>query len=240
MLSEVSRLIVHCCHHRVGTLWFKTVLGSCAETFGLKFFEGEQSELPGDAAIFLQNHSKIRVRELPPLRGTHLIRDPRDVVVSGYYYHLSCEEEWCLVPQRRFGGRSYQDVLRTLGHDDGIEFEMRYAAAATFREMASWNYGDPRFLELKYEDLIADEARVFARIFEHYGFGAQEQRRALEIALSKSFERVTNRPVGVSEDGHHLRRGLPGQWREEFTAKHVALSEQLFGKGLVRLGYPLH
>ena len=40
-----------------------------------------------------------------------MIRDPRDCVVSGYFYHLWTNEAWAHQPQDLFNGLSYQQHL---------------------------------------------------------------------------------------------------------------------------------
>ena len=232
------RLLVHCCHHRVGTLWFSNILSEFAAQSGLRFFKGSQSELPEDADIFLQDHSRVAPRQLPSFRGTHIIRDPRDIAISGYFFHRTCDEDWCLAPQEKLGGQSYQSVLTSLDQNEGIAFEMRQTALVTYRDMLRWRYKNRNFLEIRYEDLIADESRSFTKIFEHYQLTPSQKALALDIALSYSFERVTRRPLGQTVNGAHLRNGRAGQWRDYFTAEHLALSRQLFGRGLRKLGYP--
>jgi len=81
-----------------------------------------------------------------------MVRDPRDIWVSSYLYHLRTREAWCtnttfdasppIVYPRvdysfqhrseewkrawldRLGGRSYQDNLRGLDRDRGLAFEL--------------------------------------------------------------------------------------------------------------------
>jgi hypothetical protein len=74
-------------------------------------------------------------------------------------------------------------------------------------------------------------------MFRHYGFHDQAVERAVTIAMSFSFERISKRRVGQVQEGSHLRSGKPGRWRSVFTPGHVALFKELAGPALVKLGY---
>lgn len=60
--------------------------------------------------------------------GLHIIRNPRDVVVFGYFYHLGCYEKWALQTQERSNNKSYKDYLKSLPQQEGILFEMNNTA----------------------------------------------------------------------------------------------------------------
>ena len=103
--------------------------------------------------------------------------------------------------------------------------------------MATWNYADPRIVELRYEDAITDGSGTFSRLFRHYGFTDHAIERSVDLAAQSSFERVEQRSLGDVRDGRHLRSGVPGQWRDEFLPSHRELFKELAGESLVTLGY---
>lgn len=231
------KMIVHAGHHKVGTLWFQYVLKTACRRFGWRYFTGLQSDLPPNAHVFMQNHGRIDFGLLPPYVGSHMTRDPRDVVISGYFYHLGCREGWCTEPSPKFGGKSYQDVLQRLDRDDGIEFEMLHSANNTYRAMTRWDYGNSNIIEVRYEDLVEDEQGVFREVFQHYGMSQDQIDKSLEIVNFCSFQNMTKRVIGQTKVGVHLRSGKVGQWRDYFTDRHIDLCKDLFGDGLIRLGY---
>jgi hypothetical protein len=230
--------VVHVAHHRIGTVWFRNVLSLIARQFGLSFQRvAGESGLPY-ADVLLYPHSRLfDGPRLESFRGSHLIRDPRDVVVSGYHYHLWTHEKWAHIPSPEYGGISYQQYLRSLDPEDGIAAEIRRCAESHFAEMGAWNYAQPEFLELRYEDFIADEADHFARMFRHYGFNEAAVERSVDLALRFSFQKKAGRSIGEVQEGSHLRSGKPGQWQEVFTPDHKALFRELNGDLLERLGY---
>jgi hypothetical protein len=167
-----------------------------------------------------------------------MIRDPRDVLISAYFYHLWTEERWANLPDARFEGRSYRDELNRCDRHDGLLLEMeRMCRGELLREMLAWDYSQPEFLELKYEDVIADEAACFDRVFRHFGFADPDVRAGLEIVERMSFRRVAGRNVGEVGAASHLRSGRPGEWRTHLGAAHLERWQELAGDAVTRLGY---
>jgi hypothetical protein len=235
--EEGPALLVHCCHHRSGTVWFIRVLSTIARRYGLHFQEGEQEELEASTEIFVQDHSRIDRSELPPHRGSHMIRDPRDMVVSGYHYHLWTEEKWVQVPCDEYDGKSFQEALNDAGKKKGMILEMERFCREDLQDMLRWDYDDPAFLELKYEDVIADEAAHFDALFRHYGFHDDAVDAGLEIAAHYSFQNVSGRSFGDVEEQSHLRSGRTSQWEDHFDDELKARFKELAGDAVVQLGY---
>jgi hypothetical protein len=232
-----SNLLVHCCHHRSGTVWFIRVLSTIARRYGLHFQADTQEELMSSTEIFLQDHSRIDRAALPSYRGSHMIRDPRDMVVSGYHYHLWTDEEWARTPQKRYDGKSFQDALKDVGKKRGLILEMERFCREDLRDMLQWNYDDPDFLELKYEDVIADEAAHFEALFTHYGFHQDAVGAGLEIAEYYSFQNVSGRSFGDVEEQSHLRSGRTSQWEDHFDEDLKDRFKELAGNAVTKLGY---
>jgi len=231
--SNPERLIVHGSHHKVGTVWFNRILGGMARSLNWKCHIGRQEYRPPDASIFIEEHSRIDADNLPPFVGSHIIRDPRDVVISGYYYHLKCCEKWCIQPKDKFDGRSYQSVLRDLDVNDGIDFEMRNVGRNTLKEMLSWDYRQACFFEIRYEQLLDNEKDVFTSLFKHYGLNPAQIEVGLELVEKYSFKNAKKN----SNSEIHLRSGKVNQWRLLFSKSHIESCKSLYGDGLIALGY---
>lgn len=124
-------LLVHCCHHKAGTVWIRRVLESVGPHYGWKLVtvtrDGKFRARPG-RHFLLDPHSMINREELPPFRGSHMIRDPRDMVISAYFYHLKTAEAWVHLPRERFGGRSYQEYLNSFDKEEGMAVQIRESA----------------------------------------------------------------------------------------------------------------
>jgi len=98
--------------------------------------------------------------DLEVYRGFHVVRDPRDIVVSAYFSHLKSlnAPTWQELSDLR-------ERLSGLSKEDGLLFELDYLEQQ-FREMAAWDYNQPHILELKLEELSADPFGGFKRILE--------------------------------------------------------------------------
>lgn len=222
-------------HHKTGTKWMATIFRKISRTLGLRYFYGRQEKLPAGADIFVQDHSAFDFEGLktPPYRGLHLIRDPRDRIISGCFYHQKSRESWLHEKRREFGGLSYQEKINSFSSiEDRIFFEMEHSGKRGIREMLAWDYNNPNFIEIKYEDLIADEnLLLFHTIFSFLGFPGEKIPKILKISYDNSlFSGKLNTSV-------HLRSGQTRQWEKYFTAAHKRRFVDLFDDALIKLGY---
>lgn len=232
-----NKLIVHCCYHKVGTAWFIRVLRSIARYYGLNFQRCIQSDLNRNTDIFMEYMSRIDTNKLPDYVGSHMIRDPRDIVISAYFYHLWTKEEWAHIPRKSLNNLTYQEHLNSFNKEDGLIAEMQGTSQEVIQEMSDWNYNNPHFFEFKYEDLIQNEPAIFRQIFEHYGFSEAAVQNCLQIAERFSFKNKSKRSKGTINKKSHLRSGLTGEWREVFTDRQKDKFKELFGDVLIQLGY---
>lgn len=248
-----SQMIFHTSHHKVGTSWFRNILQAVAEEFGLRFVKDDPALISGKPLIYFQHRPAADPATLDHYRGSHMIRDPRDVVISGYHYHLWTQESWAitpiqelpanmekawpLLPIREIGHMSYQEYLKSLPKEEGILAEIKRASTGTIREMVTWDYGNPAIFEIKYEAIIKDEENIFRQMFSHYGFKNAAIEKSCAIAEKFSFKNRAKRHVGSVKSESHLRSGKPRQWETEFTPALRDYFKQLHGQDLIDLGY---
>lgn len=234
-------LIVICTHHKTGTVWMADIFRAIRKEFKLKLHSGLQQGLTNEHDIFLQDHSKvdlIALRGRNPARGVrcvHIIRDPRDVVISGAFYHVKTTEKWANNPKEALGGKTYRETIAALPDDEArLKFEMGHTAAKTIRDMVAWNYQDKDCLELKYEDIIDDsEFKVFRPMMQFLGFAGADLERVLEIVRDHSLF------GGAKKEGAdvHVRSGESKQWKKLFTPDLKAEFKRLHPEALQVLGY---
>src|ERR1700677_4376681 len=96
-MSRVSPQLIVFSYHKSGTSLFLHVMTKVSQRLGLTLVNhyGLVRWLELGPDIILLPHSLLRGALDRPYRAIRLIRDPRDIWVSGYLYHLRCEEEWC-------------------------------------------------------------------------------------------------------------------------------------------------
>lgn len=231
---ELNNSILVGTHHRSGTMWLSSIFNGICEEFGLKFYSGEQEKMPKDFDVFFQHHSRFDPGQLQvEYRGLHMMRDPRDRIVSGCFYHQKSEEEWLHTRRDEFGGLTYQEKINSYESlDDQIMFEMENSGLYDIREMLDWNYKNPAFFEVKYEDLISDENLIlFQRIFAFLGFPSKAIPQILSISYDNSLF------SGSLRNSIHIRSGETRQWEKYFNPGHKARFLEIFGDALIRLGY---
>lgn len=221
-------------HHKTGTAWMMNIFRRISYFHSLVYFQGKQEEIPDEYDIFFQDHSYFDFEALSePYRGAHLIRDPRDVIISGCFYHQKSGENWLHLSRSDLGGMTYQEKINSYSDvDDQIMFEMEHAGKRTIEEMVDWNYSNPNIFELKYEDLIRDkELSLFHDLFIFLRFPGEAIPGLLEIAYRNSLF------SGNLERSSHIRSGKTGQWKDFFTEDHKTRFLDLFPDTLIELGY---
>jgi hypothetical protein len=253
-------VIVHFSYHKCLTAYYNKVMKKLAKEFGLyqKHFRGHldcfeeaASHVKKKSVLSINNKSNINFAKLPNYKGSHFIRDPRDLVVSGYYYHLWTKEKWCNRPDFDWSkitkhpffsnyienrssnypfNISYKEYLNRLDKEKGFILEIIFREDH-FSNMRSWDFGNPNIIEFKFEEIIGNEAECFRKIFEHYGFHLNLIKKGTKIADKYSLK---NRKKSNSG---HVRNGTPEQWPQEFSPFLKNLFKEAAGDLLIALDY---
>jgi hypothetical protein len=232
-------------HHKTGTVWMQTTFRQIAAKLGIRFVRVHTDAIvPAEELaapiIFFERSGKFReypdLSDDPRVRIVHLIRDPRDVVISGMHYHLTSQEGWLHRPSDRFDGRTYQSAINSFATDRArYVFEMDNRAASTIRTMLRW-YQDDRTnsFECKYEDLIRDvEMLLFTRVATYLGFSGQE----LDVCRSAFWKHSLFCRKAEWKDSGHIRSGEARQWMNVFDKPLAEEFTNRFGDALGSLGY---
>ncbi len=216
-----------------------SIFGRICQQFQLRFFAGDQKKLLKDFDVFFQAQSQFDFNRLDlKYRGLHLIRDPRDIIISGCFYHQKSQEKWLHAKQEKFGGLTYQEKINSYTSlDDQLIFEMENSGLDNIQEMLNWNYANPSFIEVKYEELILDkELTLFQEIFIFLGFPDEILSSILKIAYDSSLFSTSFKDARRIET-RHIRSGKPEQWKKYFKYTHRVKFLELFDDALVKLGY---
>lgn len=231
---ELPNKILIGTHHKTGTVWFNSIFKEIAFSYDLHYVKDKASTPPPGYDIYFQDHNRFDLAKIATdYRGLHIIRDPRDVLVSACYYHQKSDEPWLHLPQDEFGGQSYHQAINALPDLNAkFLFEMQNSSGRIINQMTSWDYDNPDFIEMKYEDLIEDvNLKLFHEIFSFLGFSGKQIPRLLQIAWDNSL-------FSGNKDGHkHVRSGASKQWPKHFNSVIKANFVDCFGDCLIKLGY---
>lgn len=235
-------LIVVCTHHKTGSVWMANIFRALKTHEKLHLHYKSQAELPPNSDIFLQDHSRVDLKALQSrfsargVRAVHVIRDPRDVIISGCFYHVKTVEKWANNPKKEYGGKTYRQAIGALPTDfDKLVFEMDHTGGKTIRDMLAWNYDQKDVcFEARYEDLIVDrELKIFKPMMQFLGYEGDR----LETALKYVRELSLFGGAAGSDPADHIRSGEGRQWVNQFTPELKAAFKQRFPDALQRLGY---
>ncbi|MEZ4700857.1 MAG: sulfotransferase domain-containing protein [Rhodothermales bacterium] len=131
-------------------------------------------------------------------KGFHVVRDPRDVLVSAYFSHMHSHSTrgWEALAAHR-------ERLRSVPREEGLFLELEFSKTS-FEEFDRWNYRQPNVLEMKMEELSAAPLEGFLRILRFLEI-LDEERHGPLGELSARLNTRMNRL------NHKGRRFMPGQ-----------------------------
>lgn len=196
-------------HHKCATKYALTVLRTVGYGAGWNVrnfhrpeqFDGNLSTVPratdGDV-VFWGNGEWGHLRDLDFDRACHVVRDPRDMLVSAYFSHRESHStaNWPELEDHR-------RRLRSTSEAEGLMMEIEFMAPV-FEAMARWDYDDPRVREVKFEDLVKRPFTEFLEMYQHWDLLVQEARRPGARCVAK-FRSYANRV-------HRRLLGSPDLW----------------------------
>ena len=235
MSADSKPLYVYFGHHRCASTWILLVLMSVCDHMGIdikKFAELNDDDLRTIGFIADTNAEQEHIQALRPFRGFHVIRDPRDIVVSAYFSHKYSHPmgEWL---------KEQRELLNQVNLEEGIKYSINFRSNQ-FNRMGQWNYHLPNIYETKFEILTCETYDEFSRIFRFLGLLPQRlsPRILEEILRHHSFKRLTEgRERGQEDSQHHYRKGIQGDWVKYFSEENKKYFKRHFGQMLIDLGY---
>jgi hypothetical protein len=232
-----ERMLFVATHHKAMTTYFHAVLKALALALDIPFERVANADLPKPGTrMFLSMQGKQDLARLGPYRGVHVMRDPRDMIVSGYHYHKWTHETW--VHRLDENGESYQQKLNRLDKTEGLFLEIDHFIFFYRDTLTGWNLDDPDLYEVSYEALMGPEKRAkYVEIFTHLGFREAELKLATDLMKLFEAESRSGKASGAINQKSHVRSGKSGQWETELEPAHLAYIEQELGPVLRKFGY---
>lgn len=167
----------------------------------------------------------------------YLVRDPRDVVVSEYHFNLKKRYINPDVSLEEFGQRFLQGETSSYG--------------SWWEHAASWiaaRQGNPAFLLVRYEDLLADSIGETRKIAKFLGIPAEEERlrAAVERSSANRMRELEKKQADQWTGTKNTRLEIPfvreaksGGWKEALPAPLAEQIEAAWAPLMKVLGYEL-
>jgi len=168
----------------------------------------------------------------------HIVRDPRDVVLSEYYFDIKREAIPGDFPKDKFVSRF---VSGELNHPYGTWGE----------NTATWYYArgnTPRLLLVTYESLQSDGPHQMAKIADFLGIQTTPEKIAYAIEqssadrmreLEKKQGHLWSSTKRTRQDKPFVRAAKAGGWKQELSEASIREIEAKWGRLMQELGYEL-
>lgn len=153
---------------------------------------------------------------LPDARFLHIVRDGRDVALS--IRKAGWTPGWCLDP-----GTALVYA--------GLEWKRSVVSART----AERRLGPERFLQIRYEELVADREGVLEKLSEFAAVPLHLD--AVESSDIGSLGRPNTVYGGADDPSGGIDRDAVARWRERLGPREAALLEAAIGETLADFGY---
>lgn len=192
-------------HHKCASTWFASILHATCQDLGFSWNTigkiHQRCEDPLDFLLF-----RNATKEIIPsgkIRGFHVIRDPRDILVSAYFSHLYSHptDVWEQVSGVR-------KQLSDLNVEEGLLFEMDFIQEV-LDSIFDWDYGNENILELKMEKALQDPYGIWIEIFDFMGLLTQRPPSRTQRVWKdfQSLVNAVNRPPSDSGKRGWFRPG---------------------------------
>ena len=243
---------VHCGFHKCLTMYSRGIYGAATRFDLLRprgfqhFYHRIEAFYAGceDFRITSVSGHVIDLDRFENIRVVRVVRDPRDLMVSSYFYHKRGAEGWCLledpvdadwaivngkVPSALPPGATMTTYLNNASTEDGLaaEFEFRRYHLDAMRD---WPADGHRIRTYRYEDIMGREGETYAEILAFMGLSPVAQRIGARHAERHSTARARARNT-------HVRNPVSGQWRELMPAGLADRIAAEYGDVLERYGY---
>ena len=158
-------------------------------------------------------------------RVIYLVRDGRDVYVSYYHYRLKILPEGC----------SFSEFLRMDDHSPCLWGD----------HVESWLSDKGQLsgiLIVSYENLLTNPNTELKRMVDFIGIQVTEEEIIQAVHASRfenmrEIDQTKGRKYNLTGTDEFIRKGIKGEWREQFSQDDIDFFNKREGKILIDLGY---
>ena len=191
------------------------------------------------------------------------IRNPYEIIVSGYLYHKRCREKWCITKNWSYynwwssehflesekvknkealdnsifcKNISYQEKLNSLSQDDGIIFEMKHVAKLTIEGMCDFDYFESKnVMKVDLNNLIRNYKNEICKILDFLQINSNDQ---LISSLNK--HNISEQGVNHHATNRNLDENRYLQYFNDRLFEEFKLTYKEYIPKIERLGYNVH
>jgi Sulfotransferase domain len=235
-------------YFRSGSTWSRFLLGNLIHQDEAVTFTNMERLVP-----IIYNQPDRVLRRLPRVLKSHecfdpryprviyIVRDPRDVAVSFYFYNIKVGVI--------HDGYSMDEFVAHWIAAKVVDYADRVGCWQD--HVLSWvrlRQGKPGFVLVRYEDLLADPAKALAELAPLVGIDPTPERIERAVRLSsvshmQSLEKQQSQEwvatKGTRQDIPFVREAKAGGWRKKLSPGAVKMIEDAWGTTIKELGYEL-
>lgn len=223
--------LFHITQWKAGSQWIHQILARCCQPKKVwPRFEGTETICRNNvyAAAYL---TKEEYRDYATSDSKYfvILRDPRDILVSGYY---SLKFSHVVEP----GISEQRQELESANVEDGMIRTMDTLVQPCVNIALSWAKSGSEWI--RYEELLNRDVELLTKALL-VDCGLPIKKSILtEAVMACRFERISGgRKPGQENVNSHFRKGIAGDWKNQFTPRIKSIFKERFGEALRICGY---
>jgi hypothetical protein len=234
-IHSLGPTIFHITAHKAGSQWIRQLLSMCAperivepQLYVAHFLKNTIKSGYIYPTVYVTKTEFDRVAKPKFSKHFVILRDLRDILVSGYFSLRYSHAEQGEIPLMR-------KALNDRSTEEGMLWALDRWLETDASICSSWINSEERWI--RYEDLLENDIEILEELLiEECGLEI-DRRIFREHVLKCRFSQVSGRSPGEEDVHLHLRKGVAGDWHNYFTPMLKQAFKERYGDLLVKAGY---